>query len=208
MPHEHDDELRFHPTSSRWTGIIAVVGAFAVVALTLTDPSGTPPWAAPGAALVGVLAWASILWPRLSIDGDELVLRNMLETVRVPLVAIEALVVRQFLAVWAGGKRYVSPTVGKSWHTTMRDKPGLRRTSGRPSLLRPTSDVPVGGVNYVDYIEQEINNRVDLAKQAAGGELLRDEQVGPGAGVRRQPAWLPIGLIVASVVALLISLLL
>ena len=223
MPHQHDDELRFRPTSGRGTGILAVLGALAVVVLALVNPGGTPLPLVFGAVLLGVLAWASILWPRLSIDGDELVLRNMLETVRVPLAAIEAVVVRQFLAVWADGKRYVSPTVGRSWRANVRNVPNARTMSGlptastmsgvdardrinRPTLL-PGEGAASSGINYVDYVEQEINHRVALAKGTMPGGLPQDEQGGSRDGVRRQPSWLPIGLIVASVLALLVSVL-
>ncbi len=210
MPHEHDDELRFHPTSGRGTGILAVVGTLAVVVTTLAHPSGTPAWVAPASALLGVLAWASLLWPRLSVDADDLVLRNMLETVRVPLAAIEGVVVRQFLVVWAGGNRYVSPAVGRSRRmSTPRLTPGLptaARMRGTISLGRtnkptilPGSHQRGEGVSYVDYIEQEIKLRVDLARRG---------EEGSGATVRREPAWLPIGLLVASVLALLVSILL
>lgn len=197
MQDEHADELRFHPTGGRGTGVLAVFVALVVVVLTVADPRGTPAWAAPLAVLIGVLGWASSLWPRLSVDAEDLVLRNMVETVRVPFTAIEALAVRQVLAIRAGGKRYVSTAAGRSLRKTVRNKPGTR----------PAPDVSAPGIDYVDYIEHEIRHRMELAREAADTAGLPDDQVPARARVRREPEWLPIGLIGASTLALLVSLL-
>ena len=76
---------RFHPTSGQFMGWLTMV----VAALALGTAVAYGVWeVALGAALAGVLAWASMLRPRLLIEGGELVMRNMLETVRIPLAAI------------------------------------------------------------------------------------------------------------------------
>jgi len=146
-----------------------------------------------------VLGWASMLSPRLSVTADDLVMRNMVETVRVPLAAIEGLAVRQVLAVRAGDRRFVSTAVGKSWRKAMvGDKPSTRKDA----------DMPITEIDYVDYVEQEIRNRMERARAAAGIRLLSDEQLALAAGIRREPAWLPITLILASVLGLVASILL
>ena len=126
-------------------------------------------------------------------------MRNTVETVRVPLSAIEGLAIRQVLAVRAGDKRYVSPAVGRSWRKTMvGDKPATRKDA----------DLPITEIDYVDYVEQEIRDRMERARAAAGITLLSDEQLALAAGVRRAPAWPPITLVVAAGLSLLASILL
>ena len=82
-----------------------------------------------GAVLAAVLAWASMLRPALWATPDHLVMRNMLETVHVPLAAIEQLAVRQVLAVRAGDRRYVSTVVGRPLRKAMR--PGRSGSAAR-----------------------------------------------------------------------------
>ena len=52
--------------------------------------------------------------------GRELVLRNMLSTIYIPLAAIEEVAVRQVLAVRAGDKRYVCAGVGRTLRQAMK----------------------------------------------------------------------------------------
>jgi hypothetical protein len=199
MPHDQDDELRFRPTSGLIMGSLAMIGVLVVAGIALADPGELPAEVVSGAVLVGVLGWATMLWPRLSVTSEDLVMRNVVETVRLPLAAIEALAVRQVLAVRAGDKRYVSPALGRSWRKAMvADKPATRKDA----------DLPITEVNYVDYVEKEIRDRMEQARATAGVTLLSDEQLALAAGVRRRPAWLPIVLIVASVLALVASFLL
>jgi hypothetical protein len=198
MPKELDDEIRFRPTSGRIMGSLAVIAALVVVAIAVADPGAVPAPVVSGAVLIGVLGWASMLWPRVSVTPEDLVLRTMVEHQRLPLAAIEDLAVRQVLAVRVGDKRYVSTAIGKSWRKTMvGDKPDTRKNA----------DKPIAEVAYADYVEQEIRRRMEQARAEAGVGLLSDEQLALAAGVRRQPAWLPIGLIAGAVLALLVSIL-
>ncbi len=199
MAHEHDDELRFRPTGGLIMGPLAVLGALVVVGITLADPEAVPLVVPAGAVLIGVLGWATMLWPRISVTAEHLVLRNTLETVHVPLAAIEALAVRQVLAVRAGEKRYVSPAAGTSWRKAMvGDKPATRKDADRP----------VTEVDYVDHVEQQIRARMERARATAGVAMLSDEQLALASGVRREPAWLPIVLIGAAVLGVLATILL
>ena len=196
MGHDQDDELRFRPTSGLIMGSLAVIGALVVVAIAVADPGAMPAQVVAGTVLLGVLGWATMLWPRLWVTSEHLVMRNVVETIHLPLAAIEALAVRQVLAVRAGDKRYVSPALGRSWRKTMvGDKPATRKDTDRP----------ITEIDYVDYVEKEVRDRMEQARAAAGISLLSDEQLALAAGVRRQPAWLPITLIVASVLALVAS---
>lgn len=187
------EETRFRPTSGLIMGTLTVLVGLAVAAIAVIDPGGVTPPVAAGAVLVAVLGWASMLWPRVSVTATELVLRTMGSYVRLPLAAIEELAVRQVLAVRVGDKRYVSTAVGKTRRKVVL---GERKRSGQPA-----SDV-----SYADYIEQEIRRRMDDARAAAGVGLLSDEQLALADGVRRQPAWLPIGLISAALLGVVLAL--
>lgn len=198
MPQELDDEIRFRPTSGRIMGSLSVIAALVVVAIAVGDPGVVPAPVVAGAVLLAVLGWATMLWPRVSVTSEELVLRTTAEQQRLPLAAIEDLAIRQVLAVRVGEKRYVSTAVGKSWRKAMvGDKPATRKQADRP----------VTEVAYADYVEQEIRKRMEHARAVAGVGLLSDEQLALAAGVRREPAWLPIGLMAVAVVGLLVSIL-
>ena len=199
MAHDRDDELRFRPSSGLVMGSLAVIAALVVVGIAVVDPGAVALEVVAGVVLVGVLGWATMLWPRLSVTTEELVMRNVVETVRVPLAAIEQLAVRQVLAVRAGDKRHVSPALGRSWRKAMvGDQPTTRKDADRP----------ITEVDYVDYVEQEIRDRMERARSAAGVSLLSDEQLALAQRVRREPAWLPIALITAAVLGLLVTILL
>ena len=194
-----DDEVeRFHPTSGRVVGWMTVVLA-AVVALAgavyLDD--GFPLWLIALAALVGVLAWAAMLRPALWVREDRLVMRNMLETIHIRLVAVEELAVRQVLAVRAADRRWVSTAVGRSLRKTMSS--GKRPAGGLDGKSATA-------VKYVDFVEERLHRLVDEARTAAGIRPGSSEQLALPDAVRRERAWVPIALITVATVALLVTL--
>ena len=73
-----------------------------------TRTASPPPWP-PAALLGGVLVWASLLRPRVSASRETLYLRNMLETIHIPLAAVDELVVRQVLTRAGGGEEVRQP---------------------------------------------------------------------------------------------------
>lgn len=195
MPEDFDDEIRFRPTSGRILGIVAVMGSAVVLVIAVADPGAVPAPLAAAVGLFGVLAWASMLWPLVSLNAEHLVLRTMVEHQRLPLAAIEELAVRQVLAVRVGDKRYVSSALGRPLRKTIR--------GGKPK----DDAAPAGEVDYVDHVEQQIRARMEQARATAGVGLLSDEQLVLAAGVRREPAWLPIGLMTVAVLALAVTIL-
>ncbi len=192
----------FRPTSGRVIGSLGLVAAAAVFILALVDwsASASLPTAA-GAALAGVLIWAAMLRPRVGLTGSALVLRNMFETVHVPLAAIEQLVVRQFLAVRAGERRYVSSALGHSMRSLIRSASKEKRGSG----LRTPEHVT--DLKYADLVEQQIRAAAEEARAVAGVSLLSDEQLALAADVRREKAWPELGLTVGLVVVLVLAVL-
>ena len=94
-----------------WVGSGVIGGAAAVVLAGVVAATGLvylgdgfPLWLVATAALAGVLAWAAMLRPALWVRDERLVMRNMLETIQIRLVAVEELAVRQVLAVRALGR--------------------------------------------------------------------------------------------------------
>jgi hypothetical protein len=207
MAKAHDDSEtvveRFHATSGRVTGWLAVVLATAVVVAGLVYlDDGFPDWVIGAALVMGVLAWAAMLRPALWATRDHLVMRNLAETVHIRLAAIEEMAVRQVLAVRAADRRWVSTVVGRSWRKTLtsRHRPGGTDTG---AALAPTE-----GMHYADFVENRLHDLVDRARTAAGVRAGSAEQLALPDAVRREPAWLPLGLMVASVVVLVVTLIL
>ena len=58
---------------------------------------------------------------------------------------------------------------------------------------------------YADFVEHRLHELVDGARTAAGVRAGSPEQLALPDAVRREPAWLPIGLFVAAAVVLLVS---
>lgn len=196
MSEQIEDEIRFQPTSGRVMGGLAVLGALGVVVIALTDTDVVPAPLVSGAVLFGVLAWASMLWPAVSVTSEHLVLRTMVEHQRLPLAAIENVAVGQVLAVRVGDKRYVSSAIGKPFRKAM----AARRDAKGKHPAKAPAEVP-----YADFVEAEIRTRMERARDASGVALLSDEQLELAAGVSRQPAWLPIGLIAASLLGFVVT---
>lgn len=193
---------RFRPTSGRITGVLAVLVAAVVAGLGVAYlDEGFPLWVVAAAVLVGVVAWASMLRPALWVrDGEVLVMRNMLETVQLRLAAVEELALRQVLALRVADRRWVSTVVGRSWRKTI--------TSGR----RPGPSSAGGGAPvttaYPDFVEDRLRRLVEDARDSAGVRPGSPEQLALPDAVRREPAWLPIALMLLAVLGLVVTLLL
>lgn len=186
-------EERFKATSGRVTGVIALVIAVVVLLLPVVDRGlDVPAWLLWLAATGAVLAWAAMLKPAIWVHDDHLVLRNMLETVSIPLAAVEQVAVRQVTAVRAGEKRYVSPAIGKSWRQAL--KTGKVRDEGHP----PTT--------YAETFEDRIWQLASDARARLGIANTSDEQLELAAQVRRQPAWLEIAALVVTVSGFVVTL--
>ncbi len=185
---------RFHATSGRFTGWLTVVLALAVVVAGVAyRDEGFPLWVAAGALLLGVLAWAAMLRPALWVTADHLVMRNLTETVHVRLAAVEEMAVQQVLAVRADDRRWVSTVVGRTWRKALQ------------SRRRAAHAGPEEGMPYADFVEHRLYELVDGARTAAGVRPGSPEQLALPDAVRRERAWVPVGLIAVSVLLLLVS---
>ncbi|MCW2766692.1 MAG: hypothetical protein JWO11_2651 [Nocardioides sp.] len=184
---------RFRPTSGRVTGSIGLVVALAVVVIGIFDREAFGPPVVAAALVIAVLVWASTLRPRVSVTEECLVLRNMLDTVSIPLASIEEVAVRQVLAVRVGRRRYVSPAVGRSWRQTIKSNKSER-----------AGDVALA--SYPDFVEQRIRQRCDDERAKRGIERYSDEQVALAADVQRRPAWFEIAALAVASVTFVVTL--
>ena len=150
--------------------VVTVLGGLVLAAFLVAwalDPDDVPLWVPAAALLGGVLLWTSTIRPRVQVEGRELVLRNMLSDVRLPLATIEEVAVRQVLAVRAGDKRYVCSGTGRSLRTVV--KSSIRQSFGDPT---PSEVIATGiepGMDYGDYVEMRIRElaNADRARRGA-----------------------------------------
>jgi len=180
---------RFHPTNGRVTGILGLLAVAVLVLLPVVDRDvDYPLWAWPAFGLAAVLLWAAMLRPAVRVEGERLVMRNMLDTVEVPLAGIDTVSVRQFVVVRIGDKRYVGTGVSRTRRQGFRDD---RKPAGE------VTDLSYGG-----WVENRLWELTDTARRDRGIRPASEEQGALAAEVRRQPAWLEIGLLAGLVVAL------
>lgn len=170
----------FPPSSGRWTGGLGIVLALAVAGVAVTEiGTGWGRATLVGALLAAVVLYAAMLRPRVSLTQDALVLRGMTDTVHLPLVSIEELVVRQLLVVRAGDRRFTNSGLGRSWRTLART-PAAR--SGERIEIHD-------GIAPVDFAEERIRQALDDARRVSGVKPWRDQPDETLPPVRRERAW-------------------
>ncbi len=150
-----------------------------------------PLWV-PAVALFGaVVVYLSTVRPRVRVEGRELVLRNMLSTIHLPLAAIEEVAVQQVMAVRAGGKRYVCAGVGRSLRQAMKGSAvqkareqagGLRGEIAKAQVREP-------GMNYADFVEIRVQELVNEDRMRRGIKRFSPEADELAKQVRREWAW-------------------
>jgi hypothetical protein len=179
-----DDRVTwFDVTSGRVSGVLGLAVGVVVVLIGVFQASAAGVVAG---LLVVLLAWLVLLRPRVGTRGSELLLRGIVSTVVVPLAAVESVTIRQVLAVWAGGSRYVNPAVGRSFREINRQ----RRAAGQ------VDDVPVAESKYADQVSELITERAREARRDGA----------PTGPARRDWAWPEIVGLVVLAVALLVAL--
>jgi hypothetical protein len=180
---EADYVEKFPPTSGRLVGGLALALCVVIIGYAVFDgQNGIEAPLGWGAAVAGVLAYAALLRPAVRVERGMLVLRNMLDVIEIPLAAIDAVAVRQVLAVRAGEKRYVSPAIGTSFMRTVRPRIGKE---GEREL------------SYPDYVRDRIMNLSDGARRRLG-----DAEPPP---VQRSWARLELAVLAATVAGLVAS---
>jgi hypothetical protein len=182
---------RFHPTSGRIPGLIGLATAALILVLAaMAWDWGLPFGVAILCVLGALLIWAAMLRPAVWVTEDDLVMRNILHTDRIPLAAVDQVAISQVMAVRAGDRRFVSAAIGQSARQLVRSKRG----GEAPTAL---TSYPVFVEERVRHLAQEKRDRLRIVKGSP-------EQAALAAQVRRTYAWPEIAGIVVLIVAFLI----
>ncbi|MBS44855.1 MAG: hypothetical protein CMH83_17150 [Nocardioides sp.] len=156
-------------------GVTTITGCVLVLVATYVYDRVVPVELVALAMLVAVLVWLSMVRPSAVVDGDELVLHRTLSSVRIPVLAVLSVDVRQVLVVHVGERRYTCSAVGRS-----RRK--LRTEGGSP-----VSDAAAlsGQASYGALVEGRLRAIARDTRQAAG--LSRSDQLALADRVRVVP---------------------
>lgn len=178
---------RFAPTSGRISGIVGLLTAGVVLILAVLGwDTGTPLGVAIIAVLGAVLVWVAMLRPALWTTSRDLVIRGMFGTHRIPLAAIDTVVVTQVLAVKVGGRRFVSPVIGYTVRQTVKGKM-------RGAAASPTGAGPAAVHDHQAFVEARIAYAAQDARDRLGIRKGSPEQQALAADVRHTWAWPEIG---------------
>ena len=208
----------FGATSGRVFGIIGLLvgAAFVVGGLASSPITWELPWIG---LLILVLSWAALLRPSVSVAGGDLVLRGMVDTVAIPLGAIEQVSVRQVLSVVAGDRKYSSAAVGRGRREMFREQvrgtgaggaggAGAAGGLGGASTLGGAIGADAGsadGGSFGLYVESRLSTLATDARTRAGVRIGSREQDALAEGIRRTWAWPEIAAIAVSVVAVVLA---
>jgi hypothetical protein len=198
---------KFAPNGGTVSAVIGGVVAVGFIVAWAVDMDEVPLWV-PAVALLGaIVLYTSTVRPRVLVQGHELVMRNMLSTVYVPLAAIEEMAVRQVLAVRVGGKRYVCAGVGRSLRQAMKGsavQDARERMGGlRGEIAAATVREP--GMNYADFVELRIQELINEDRMRLGIKRFSPEADELARQVRLEPAWPEIAALVAATVFLVVA---
>jgi hypothetical protein len=196
-----------------WIGLAASVALVVVWLVRLGDPMPLP--VLTGAVLAALLFWSAVLRPAVLVVGDDLVLRNMLETTVVPLAGIEQVALGQVLAVRAGDRRWVGSGVGRTLRKSALGGHGEGRL-GQPGHVGDVGDLRgairgeggPGSVDAADFVEARIADLAARARTVHGVERWSDEQLALGRTTRRTPAWGVVAALLVALVAFVVTCLL
>jgi hypothetical protein len=210
---------RFRATSGRVMGAVGLALCVAVaVMLVITESSSV---AAPGViacAFVGGAVWMALLRPRVTATASELHLRTVFQSITIPLASIETVLVRRYLLVRSGGRRYICPAISRPLRKTIRDElkwsgsnamqPGasLDRLGAATGENLRTEVKSEQELAYADFVEQRITALAANDRARRGIAERSEEEYELGSQVTRRTAWLEIGALAALAVAFLVTL--
>jgi hypothetical protein len=212
-----EDVQTYRATGGRVSGVLGVLlSAALAVTFVVSEQASVAVPGVLGCLVFGVLVWAAMLRPRVATTQDELRLTTMFESVTIPLAAVENVLVRRYLLVRAGGRKYICPAIGRSLRKTVRTEmkwsggsqvlaPGLQTESKLGSLRTEAKGDP--DLAYADFVEQQLTQLADNDRARRGIEARSEEEYELGSHVVRRRAWPVIGLLVVLGAAFLVSLL-
>jgi hypothetical protein len=189
---------RFTVWGSRIMGAIGLLAvAFVALPGLLGNGDRFHPAVYLACGFVAVGIWAVLIRPSVSVQDQMLVLRNPLSTVRIPLVTVDDVAIRRWLAVGAGGRQFTNPALSRSHRQGRRDDRRDAETGAEAAQL-----------SYAAFVERRIGRMAEEARTAPGGALSSEEQAALARDVRREPAWVEIGLLVVLGLAFVVAVLL
>lgn len=165
-------------------GVIGLVVA-AVVLVYSTTVAGFDPLTWTVTLLAALTVWSVLIRPALVLHEDELELRNISHTLRIPYRRIREVEINQVTRVHAEGRTYVAGGFGRSRGT-------IRKDAKIPPDAKP------GQHSLGHLVEDRINRRAREAKR------LADDTV-EAAPVRRSWAVWELGAAAVLVVAILLA---
>jgi hypothetical protein len=208
--------VRFRPTNGRVVGILGLVVCVVIAAGFAASMSARP--AASGilaCALGAVLIWAAMLRPNVYAVTGELRMTTLFETVTIPLASIENVIVRRYLVVRSGGKKYICPAISRSLRKTVRAEMkwtgGTRGIPGTPNVEERAGGLATHlnkdqDLAYADFVEQRIQALASEDRAKRGIEARSEEEYELGSQVVRRTAWPVIIALSVLLVAFVVSL--
>ncbi len=200
---------KFAPNGGTVISVVAGVVAAAFLVAWVVDTDEVPLWV-PAVALLGAyVVYLSTVRPRVRVEKRELVLRNMLSTVRLPLAAVEEVAVQQVMAVRAGGKRYVCAGVGRTMRQAMKGS-AMQKAREQAGGLRgeiAKAQVREQGMNYADFVEIRVQELINEDRMRRGIARFSPEADELATQVRRTWAKPEIAVLVAAVAFFVVGLL-
>jgi hypothetical protein len=204
----------FGATSGR---VFGVIGLLVGLVLVVAGLAGSPiTWELPSIGLLLlVLSWVSLLRPSVNVAHGDLILRGMVDTVTIPLGAIEQVSVRQVLSVVAGDKKYSSAAVGRGRREMFREQvrgggagggaAGLGGGAGTLGGALGADEGMADGASFGLYVESRLNTLATDARTRAGVRLGSREQDALAEGIRRTWAWPEIAVLGVAVLAVVLA---
>jgi len=218
-PEQAAELQRFRATNGRVMGGIGLALCLAAaVMLVVTESRAVAVPGVIGCVLVGVLLWMALLRPSVAATSSELRLRTVFESVSIPLASVEAVVVRRYLLVRSGGRRYICPAISRPLRKTIRDElkwsgsnamqPGLSVDRlGQATGENLQTDVKSEqDLAYADFVEQRIASLAADDRARRGIEERSEEEYELGSQVVRRTAWLEIGVLAVLAAAFVVTL--
>jgi hypothetical protein len=207
---------RFRPTNGRVTGFLGLALCVAAAVLFVVyEPARVAVSGVLGCGFAGLLVWLAMLRPGVAASATDLQMRTLFETVSIPLASVQNVVVRRFLLVRSGGRKYICPAISRPLRRTVRSE--MRWAGGR-QLLQPgvteeqltgggiQTDVKEQGLSYPDFVEQRIAQLAADDRARRGIEERSEEEYELGSQVERRVARLEIGALALLAVAFVVSL--
>jgi len=191
-------------------GAIAVLGGIVVLGFVVgwaVDVDEVPLWVPAAALLGGVVIWTSTVRPRVLVEGTELVLRNMISNVRVPLAAIDEIAVRQVMAVRAGDKRYVCSGAGRSLRQAMKGSATQRAREQGGALTGEIATDIEQGMDYADFVENRVNELIRQDRTRRGIRAFTPESAELATRAHREWAWPEIAALAATALFFVVGIL-